>query len=138
MVCEYCGKQNPENIDVCSGCGAPLPQPIQQPVQQQKQDFKVGCLSLILILIIVIVTVILIVNHSKKDSLSVANYNTPVMQVTQTKEDFIAECQTYTCEQISVDPDTYRGLPAHFNGEISQVLEDKIKNRPRNDEHRRR
>jgi len=120
MVCEYCGKQSPDNIDICTGCGAPLPQPIQQPVQQQKQNFKVGCLSLICILIIIIVTVILISNHSKKDSIS----ETFGAQEAQIKADYIAECQTYKCAQISADPDTYKGLSAHFCGEVSQVLKD--------------
>ncbi|MEA4895786.1 MAG: hypothetical protein VB064_11060 [Oscillospiraceae bacterium] len=120
MVCEYCGKKNPENIDVCSGCGAPLPQSVQQPDQQQKQNIKVGCFGLIVILIIIILTVMLIVNHQKKDSPSKALE----AQEAQIKADYIAECQTYKCTQIIADPDTYKGLSAHFNGEVSQVLKD--------------
>lgn len=119
MVCEYCGKQILDNSDTCTGCGAPIPQPVAQPKPQvkSKHEFLIK-----IILIIVTISVIFIVDHSKKDPLSVAKYDTPVTQVAQTKADFIAECQNYTYDQVLRDPDTYKLSPAHFKGEVSQII----------------
>lgn len=41
----------------------------------------------------------------------------------QDKSNFIASCKTYTYKQVARDPDTYIEKPAHFMGQVSQVIE---------------
>lgn len=36
MICPYCGKENPDNIQFCNFCGGPLAIPVEKPVTETK------------------------------------------------------------------------------------------------------
>lgn len=51
------------------------------------------------------------------------NYNNNYKASTQTKEEYIAECESYTYDQIARRPDDYYNKKATFTGEVIQVQE---------------
>lgn len=54
---------------------------------------------------------------------SLGHQKTPEEIAEEEKNTFKASCQGYSYEEISRNPDNYKGLPAVFTGEVAQVME---------------
>jgi len=54
---------------------------------------------------------------------SLGHKKTPEEIAEEEKNTFKASCQAYSYEEISRNPDNYKGLPAVFTGQVAQVME---------------
>jgi len=73
--------------------------------------------------IIAIIIILLIFNFSGFNISSLTNSFSTPKKLTMSKEEYIALAQSYTYEEISRNPDNYKGKPSVFTGKVVQVLE---------------
>lgn len=146
MFCMSCGKQIPDEAAFCPICGAtvaviapapeaatlsdtsvPLVEKVspaakESPAPKKKSNvgFIIGVIS---IAVVGFFFIIVMIGYTS----SVANGNKtntkPTVEVTETKEEYIASCQALDYTEISRNPSLYASQRVAFSGKVIQVSE---------------
>ena len=99
--CQYCGSKVPSSAYICWRCGKKLP------ISEKKHRKNMVAFLFIFVLLILFFVPVRV--------------NSPVPVIS--KEDYISQCMTISYEQLSRNPESYKGEYFTFVGEVIQVIE---------------
>lgn len=108
--CKVCNAEIATNAKACPHCGAKVKKPI----------FKKWWFWVLIVLVLFIVIGSSGAGDTSSGSSS-QNENTPV--VTETKEEYIASCQSLPFVDLARNPDNWKGTRLTYVGQVIQVIE---------------
>ncbi|MCM1544475.1 MAG: zinc ribbon domain-containing protein [Ruminococcus sp.] len=140
MFCQKCGKEIPNDSNVCQFCGAPqvsgsFPQQPSVPAEPKKKKKKKGCLIAVIVVALIAVFFIALgsssdepnVSDDKVSTSAAGNASTTkkdsVAETTVSEKDYKASCESIAYKDIARNPDSYAGKNVKFKGEVIQVQE---------------
>ena len=107
--CKICGVEIATSAKSCPHCGAKVKKPIFK-----KWWFWV---------IVVLVLFIAIGSSGTEDTSGASSQNDNTPAVTETKEEYIASCQTLPFADLARNPDNWKGTRLSYTGQVIQVIE---------------
>lgn len=114
MYCKYCGKEVADDARFCAGCGKSLTDTAgsSEPGKYKKKNKKKHpVLGTILITISLFMILCTLAADSEPEQPEIS------------KPEYIALCREIGYEELSRNPDSYKGEYFTFTGEVIQVLE---------------
>lgn len=106
--CKVCDAEIAANAKACPHCGAKVKKPI----------FKKWWFWVIIVLILFIA-----IGSSGTDDSSASSQSGNAPAVTETKEEYIASCQSLSFEDLARNPDNWKGTRLSYVGQVIQVIE---------------
>lgn len=106
--CKVCGEEIAVNAKSCPHCGAKV----------KKSIFKRWWFWVIIVLFLFI-----LIGSSGSDDSSSPSQNTDAPAVTETKDEYIASCQSVPYTDLARNPDNWKGTRMVYVGQVIQVVE---------------
>ena len=106
--CKVCDAEIAANAKACPHCGAKVKKPI----------FKKWWFWVIIVLILFIA-----IGSSGTDDSSASSQDGNASAVTETREEYIASCQSLPFEDLARNPDNWKGTRLSYVGQVIQVIE---------------